>query len=55
VAVYAALFGTGRIIFGQTLQGVGLLLLAVAAFAWIARSLGHEEPPGAEVPAPAVT
>ena len=38
VAVYATLFGIGKIIFGEF--GAGLLLLAVAAaaFAWIARS-----------------
>jgi SSS family solute:Na+ symporter len=44
VAVYATLFGTGRLLFGEVVPGVLLLLLAVAAFAWIARSLAHGEP-----------
>jgi hypothetical protein len=43
VAVYASLFGSGRLIFGQTLQGIGLLALAALAFAWIARSLARAE------------
>ena len=39
VAVYASLFGIGKVIFGE--WGVGLLLLVIAglAFAWIARAL----------------
>lgn len=38
VAVYATLFGSGRLIFGDTAQGIGLLVLAGFAFAWIART-----------------
>jgi solute:Na+ symporter, SSS family len=45
VAVYAALFGTGKIIFGQIGAGVVMLIVAVLAFAWIARSFRSEEPP----------
>jgi solute:Na+ symporter, SSS family len=39
VAVYATLFGTGRIIFGDTVQGLLLLGLALAAFVWISQTL----------------
>ncbi|CAN5380796.1 Na+:solute symporter [soil metagenome] len=42
VAVYTTLFGVGRILFGQTLDGLLFLAVAVGAFAWIARSLRHE-------------
>jgi solute:Na+ symporter, SSS family len=38
VAVYCTLFGIGKLIFGQTVTGLVLLLVAVIAFAWIARS-----------------
>jgi len=38
VAVYTTLFGIGKLIFGETMMGVILLAIAVAAFAWIARS-----------------
>ncbi|MGH7468888.1 MAG: sodium:solute symporter family protein [Longimicrobiales bacterium] len=38
IAVYASLFGIGKCIFGEWAAGIGLLLLALAAFAWIARS-----------------
>jgi Na+/proline symporter len=37
--VYSALFGVGRVLFGATGSGLGLILLAVACFAWIARNL----------------
>ncbi len=43
VAVYSSLFGIGRLIFGDLVQGLGMLVLAVVAFAWIARSF-REEP-----------
>jgi Na+/proline symporter len=43
VAVYSSLFGIGRLVFGDLVQGLGLLVLAVVAFAWIARSF-REEP-----------
>jgi hypothetical protein len=44
--VYASLFGVGRILFGDTGSGIGLLLLAVACFTWIARNLGREDGAG---------
>jgi hypothetical protein len=37
-SMVATTFGTGRLIFGDTLQGTALLGLALLAFAWIARS-----------------
>jgi len=43
VAVYSSLFGIGRLILGDLVPGLGLLVLAVVAFAWIARSF-REEP-----------
>jgi hypothetical protein len=46
VAVYASLFGIGKIIFGELGVGLVMLLVAAAAFAWIARSFrtGPAEP-----------
>jgi SSS family solute:Na+ symporter len=43
IAVYASLFGIGKIIFGE--WGVGLLLLAIAgvSFVWIARALEAQD------------
>jgi Na+/proline symporter len=41
VLVYAALFGTGHLIFGRTAQGVALVALAVAAGALLVRDLGR--------------
>ena len=38
VAVYATLFGIGKLIFGEIGMGIGLLALALVAFLWIARS-----------------
>jgi len=38
VAVYCSLFGIGKIIFGQTLMGVVLLVVALLALLWISRS-----------------
>ena len=43
ISVYAALFGVGRIVFGALAEGLGLLALAAAAFAWIARNLAQDE------------
>jgi len=37
--VYATLFGVGRILFEQPGAGLGLLCLAAACFAWIARNM----------------
>ena len=45
VAVYAALFGVGKIIFGEMATGFVMLVIAALAFAWIARSFRSEEPP----------
>jgi hypothetical protein len=38
IAVYATLFGIGKLVFGETGTGLIMLAVAVAAFAWIARS-----------------
>ena len=43
VAVYATLFGIGKIIFGQLGLGLTLLAIAVAAFLWIARALKAQD------------
>jgi hypothetical protein len=43
IAVYASLFGIGKIIFGYLGAGITLLVVAAIAFAWIARSF-REEP-----------
>jgi solute:Na+ symporter, SSS family len=45
VAVYAFLFGIGRIIFGGTLSGLALLAVGIVAFAWIGRNLAREQGP----------
>jgi hypothetical protein len=46
VAVYATLFGIGKLIFGDLATGAILLVIAVLAFSWIARSFRSEpEPP----------
>jgi len=47
VAVYSSLFGIGKIVFGEIGSGVILLVIAVVAFAWIARSFRNEAPPPA--------
>jgi len=38
VAAYATLFGIGKLVFGETNLGLGLLVVAALAFFWIARS-----------------
>lgn len=54
VAVYATLFGIGKLVFGQLTSGFITLAVAAVAFAWIARSFREEPlPPGA--PTHAVT
>jgi solute:Na+ symporter, SSS family len=45
VAVYASLFGIGKLIFGEWTAGIVMLVIAVVAFAWIARSFRSEAPP----------
>ena len=47
VAVYSSLFGIGKIVFGELGSGAILLVIAVVAFAWIARSFRNEMPPPA--------
>jgi Na+/proline symporter len=48
VAVYATLFGIGKIVFGDTGLGLVMLVVAAVAFYWISRSF-RSEPAGAEV------
>ncbi len=50
VAVYGTLFAIGKLIFGDTAVGLGLLALAIAAMAFISRSLRDASPPA--LPAP---
>jgi len=51
VAVYSSLFGIGKIIFGEIGVGLVLLVIAVVAFAWIARSFRSETgPPAGRLP-----
>jgi Na+/proline symporter len=49
VAVYSTLFGIGKVVFGDLSSGLVLLAIAVAAFAWIARSLRVAREPGMPV------
>ena len=42
VAVYATLFGIGKLIFGYTTNGLVMLAVAAAAFYWISRSFRGE-------------
>jgi Na+/proline symporter len=54
VAVYASLFGIGKIVFGEPTTGLVMLVVAVVAFAWIARALRPSDPAHLRgVPAPA--
>ena len=50
IAVYATLFGIGKVVLGDTVTGLVLLAVAAGAFAWIARSFRNEEPPPSTVP-----
>jgi hypothetical protein len=43
IAVYATLFGIGKIVFGEWGMGFLLLAIAVAAFTWIARALRTQD------------
>ncbi len=43
IAVYASLFGIGKLVFGETMTGVVMLVVAAAAFAWIARAFRSED------------
>ena len=49
VAVYATLFGIGKLVFGELASGLVLVAVAAAAFAWIARSFGGERQAGMAV------
>jgi Na+/proline symporter len=42
VAVYASLFGIGKIVLGNLPQGLLMLAIAVVAFGWIARSFRED-------------
>jgi Na+/proline symporter len=42
VAVYASLFGIGKIVLGDIVPGLVMLVIAVIAFGWIARSFREE-------------
>ena len=42
VAVYATLFGIGKLIFAETAMGIAMLAVAAAAFYWISRSFRSE-------------
>jgi Na+/proline symporter len=42
VAVYATLFGIGKLIFAETAMGITMLAVAAAAFYWISRSFRSE-------------
>ena len=50
VAVYATLFGIGKIVFGYTSSGLIMLAIAALAFYWISRSFSGEDPSGAMPP-----
>ena len=50
VAVYSSLFGIGKLIFGDIGLGLGLLALAGASFAWIARALNAQDKDAVEAP-----
>src|SRR5262249_21429045 len=45
VAVYATLFGIGKLVFAETGTGIVMLLIALAAFYWLSRSFRGEPPP----------
>jgi SSS family solute:Na+ symporter len=43
IAVYASLFGIGKLIFGELMTGTVMLVVAVLAFAWIAKAFREED------------
>jgi Na+/proline symporter len=47
VAVYATLFGIGKVVFGEWGSGLIMLVIAAIAFLWIARSFRSEPSPPA--------
>ena len=50
IAVYATLFGLGKLIFGDLARGALLMVVAAAAFAWIARSFRSDRMAGELAP-----
>ena len=52
IAVYGTLFGIGKLVFGEVVTGLVMVVVAIAAFAWIARSFGGGRGESA-APAPA--
>jgi Na+/proline symporter len=50
VAVYATLFGLGKLVFKDVVTGVIMLAVAAAAFAWIARSFRADRMQPEQVP-----
>ena len=54
-AVYASLFGVGKLLFGEAATGLLAIGFAVLAFAWIGRRLGAEAVPSALRPSEAVS
>ena len=55
VAVYATLFGIGKLIFGDFLAGIIMLAIAAGAFAWIAKSFRQDGSEGSEGGVPDAT
>ena len=49
VAVYASLFGIGKLVFLELGTGLSMLLVAGLAFSWIARSFRNEPDPPADI------
>src|SRR5207237_8449183 len=45
VAVYSSLFGIGKLVLGNLVEGLVMLAIAAAAFSWIARSFRQEPAP----------
>jgi solute:Na+ symporter, SSS family len=43
IAVYATLFGIGKLIFGEIMTGIIMLVVATVAFLWIARAFREED------------
>ena len=48
VAVYATLFGIGKLIFGDLVPGLIMLAIAAGAFAWIAKSFRQDGSEGSD-------
>ena len=43
IAVYASLFGIGKLVFGELMTGLILVIIAALAFAWIAKAFREED------------